>query len=127
MADSAVTGSIAVATLAVLADISGVFHTYPVLSFVGMGMVGGLGGWALALDRGDLDHVPYRIILCMLGRRLILGACIGIAAATWWADDKTSQGLWVFLTGLLSIDPVRGVKAVWNRVFAKLTNGEITK
>lgn len=121
MADSSViTGSAAVAAAAILTDVSGLLTAYPAVSFIGMGLTGGLAGWALAIDRGQLDHQGARFILCMLARRLMLGMCIGIAAVVWWSDVRSSQGLWMMLTGLISIDPVRGVKAVWERVLVML-------
>jgi len=123
MADSLVTGSVAVAAAAVLADISGLLAAYPAISFMGMGAVGGLAGWGLAIDRGELDTAHFRIVLCMLGRRLLLGMCIGVAAAVWWADSKASQGMWMMTTGLLSIDPVRGIRAVWTRVLERSGKG----
>lgn len=120
MADSVTTVSVTVGTAAVLAEFSGLLHSYPLVSFVGMGVVGGLAGWGMALDRGDLDQSTGRQILCFLFRRVLLGGCIGIGASVLWSDTPTQQGLWVFVTGLISVDPVRGVRAIWDRVLSRL-------
>lgn len=109
---------------AFLADISGLLAAFPAVSFVAMGMVGGLAGWALAMDRGELDVMPWRQMLCMLWRRLILGGCIGIAAGVWWADSPNAIGAWLMVTGLLSIDPVRGTQAVWERAMAMIPRAQ---
>lgn len=119
-ADTTVSVSVAVGASAVLADISGLLQAYPLFSFCGMGMIGGLAGWALAMDRGEFDSAGARFVGCFLFRRIMLGLCIGVAAAVWWADTKESQGFWTFVAGLVAIDPVRGTQAVWNKVLGLL-------
>ena len=123
-ADTTVSVSVAVGASALLADISGLLQAYPLVSFCGMGMIGGVAGWALAMDRGELDAAAARGIFCFLSRRLMLGACIGISAAVWWADGRESQGLWMMLTGLLSVDPVRGIRALWTRFLERIPKGQ---
>jgi hypothetical protein len=120
MADSVTTVSVTIGTAAVLADVSGLLHSYPLVSFAGMGCIGGIAGWALAMDRGELDKSNARQILCFLCRRLMLGACIGVAASVWWSDTAVNQGLWMLITGLLSIDPVRGTRVAWDRILAMI-------
>jgi hypothetical protein len=85
-----------------------------------MGCIGGIAGWALAMDRGELDKSNARQIACFLFRRLMLGACIGVAASVWWSDTEMNQGLWMLVTGLLSIDPVRGTRVAWDRILAMI-------
>lgn len=123
MADSITPVSVTVGTAALLADVSGLLGTYPLVSFVGMGGIGGVAGWALAMDRGELDAASWRAILCLLSRRLLLGGCIGVATFVWWSDAPQNQGLWTMAVGLAAIDPVRAVKVVWDRFLEMLPKG----
>lgn len=113
MADSSITlvSSAAAAGVGVsfLSDFSILFAAFPIFPFALIGMIGGLAGFGLAMERGGaLDHSSAREIFCFLARRMLIGACIGVAVGLWWSDgkDNTNRGLWMLLTGLASTAPV---------------------
>jgi hypothetical protein len=72
--------------------------------------VGGLSGFFLLQEQGKLDALSWRMHLCVLARRVILGAAIGIVIYVGWADQSESRGLWLLATGIVATSPVEMIR-----------------
>ena len=96
----------------VFADVSQLLAAFPLLSFAAIGAVGGLSGYLLLADTGKLDELTWRSSLCVLVRRLILGAAIGTVVYVGWADESQARGLWLLATGIIATSPVEMIRKV---------------
>ena len=93
--------------LATMTESGIVFDRVPMLGFVCIGGLGGIAGWALAVETGRLDDHPLRGLACVLARRIVLGAIIGVCGGALWLDAGTaSRGPWMFCVGVAATAPV---------------------
>lgn len=96
----------------ILGDISLALQSWPILAFIGLGTIGGVSGFFLAQESGRFDQSSRRDIWCFLGRRIILGAAIGVVVYVGWADQSEMRGLWLLATGVIATSPVEMVRKV---------------
>ena len=98
--------------VATLTESGVLFDRVPMAGFVAIGAIGGVSGWALAVEMGKLDSHPLRGHVCVLARRIVLGMAIGVAVGALWLDAGTSsRGLWMLGTGIAAAAPVEIAKA----------------
>ncbi|MEK9809113.1 MAG: hypothetical protein VW362_01600 [Candidatus Nanopelagicales bacterium] len=96
----------------VITDASQLFVAFPMLGFIAIGVVGGLSGFFLLQEQGRLDALSWRMNLCVLARRMMLGAAIGTVIYVGWADQSEARGLWLLATGIVATSPVEMIKKV---------------
>ena len=101
------------AVVGVLADLQAVYLSSPLLGFLTCGVLGGLAGWAFALEQGKLDRVKWRPHVCFVARRLLLGVTFAVMAWLVWPVDKGAMPTGGMLTtGLLAAFPLEVVAAL---------------
>jgi len=96
-----------------LAEIQMLYLSNPLLGFLTCGVLGGLSGWAFALEMGKLDRVEFRRHVCFVARRLMLGVTFAVMAWIVWPVDtgKLPSG-GMLTTGLMAAFPIEVVAAL---------------
>jgi hypothetical protein len=56
--------------------------------------------------------LTWRSSLCVLVRRLLLGAAIGTVVYVSWADQSEARGLWLLATGVIATSPVDMIRKI---------------
>ena len=107
---AAVSAVTTVTGASVFADISHLLAVFPLISFAAIGMVGGAMGYLLLAEQGKLDSLSWRQSLCVMTRRVVLGAAIGTVVYVGWADQIEAKGLWLLATGVIATSPVELTK-----------------
>lgn len=101
------------ALVGVLDDVQALYLSSPLLGFLTCGLLGGLAGWAFALEQGKLDRVKWRPHVCFVARRLLLGVTFAVMAWLVWPVDKGAMPTGGMLTtGLLAAFPLEVVAAL---------------
>lgn len=104
--------ALAISAIPILSDMAATMVAWPLLKFVGLGLVGGASGFFLAQETGKLDGMSRREVLCFLGRRLVLGACIGVMVYVGWAGTSEYANLWMLGVCVISTSPIEMIKKV---------------
>lgn len=103
---AAVSAVMTVSGASVFADISYLLAAFPLISFGLIGVVGGAMGYLLMAEQGRLDALSWQQSLCVMTRRVVLGAAIGTVVYVAWADQIEAKGLWLLATGVIATSPV---------------------
>lgn len=101
------------ALVGALADIQAVYLSSPLLGFLTCGVLGGLAGWAFALEQGKLDRIKWRPHVCFVARRLMMGITFAVMAWLIWPVERDHMPTGGMLTtGLLAAFPLEVVAAL---------------
>jgi hypothetical protein len=115
----AVTATWAAGLISIAADTEQLFAAFPMLGFAMLGCIGGFVGWCLAIEQGKTDLLSNLQSLALLGRRVSLGAGVGLASwLIWMALGGTEKGDWMLFTGACAVAPVEAVRWVMAKVKA---------
>lgn len=101
------------AILLLLGGLRDLVAAYPLIGFVSMGVIGGLAGWAFAVEHGTLDQATLRGHLAFILRRVLLGGCLGVAL--WLAWESYTLGphlVGMLAAGAIGAFPMRAYEYV---------------
>jgi len=104
--------ALAFSAISLLSDVAAMLLAWPVLKFIGLGLVGGASGFFLAQETGRLDNLSRGQRACFLSRRLLLGACIGVMVFVGWAGDSEYVNMWLLAVCIISTSPIEMVKKI---------------
>lgn len=103
--------SIVTGATLLLAALRDLLIAWPVIGFVCMGVIGGVAGYAFAVEHGALDEADLRGHLGFLFRRVALGWCLAVAVwMVWEAYSPATPLLGMLAAGVAGAFPVQAFR-----------------
>lgn len=122
---SVVAPVLVVPPIAILAAARDLLVAYPIVGFVALGILGGIAGWAFAVEQGLLDESTARDHACFATRRAILGGCLGVAVWMMWdVWGSTSVMLGMLAAGVAGAFPMHAF-AIGATTVRRFVNGRM--